>query len=69
MKSHYVQESPEAKTADLIREANGPIKCGSKFSNKRNVDFRVTKVTLSRLEILETKSVQQAHTCMQLALM
>ena len=58
MESHYVLEVPDATTADLIKEVNGPIKCDSKSSNKRNVDFRVTKVTLSRLETLVTKSVQ-----------
>ena len=57
MKSHYVPAVSKAKTTGLFREVNGPIKCGNKFSNKRNVDFWVTKVMLSRLETLETKSV------------
>ena len=55
MKSHYVPAVSKAKTAGIIGEANGPINAGSKFSNKRNIEFRVTKVTLSRLETLETQ--------------
>ena len=37
----------------MKEEVNGPIKNGSKFSNKANIEFRVTKITLSRLETLE----------------
>ena len=54
-KSHYVPAVSRVKTAGIKEEVNEPIKNGSKFSNKGNIEFRVTKVTLSRLETLETQ--------------
>ena len=55
MKSHYVPAVSRVKTAGIIGEVNGPINDGSEFSNKSNKEYRVIKVTLSRLETLETQ--------------
>ena len=36
-KSHYVPAVSRVKTAGIKEEVNGPVKTGSKFSNKGNI--------------------------------